>query len=1454
MSRLSMPPDPFGRDPFAEAIRLFTAPRPAPPPPQLTPQQQDDILGGALETGIAGLGYVGKVLDKTFGARAVRGGLLGGKPRELLSVLPFSDALGVTDERDVVHGTDLLADAGLITRGDDSFGNLAAGVGAEILLDPATYLTFGAGALTKAGKLASKVGGLPRGVSAKVRGYDVAESAIAPWLKPGQRVQDVARLPLPMPGLPFGHVTMRPSIMPEAVEQAAKAAGTPIRTGFQYDPLSGGLVKNMHDATPLSGVLGFGVPFGPTLGVLGTGAAGRKVAGILDKVGEGVLYSAPVRAVRAVLDPTTEGAISKRGQQLAPYFRDQQRTLRRETADEAVGLMQDAQDLLAGGDDRAAADALRMAAEFDPARGGAPLAGARNLLHDARQRLMSAVHPAGHPLAGQPVYTHMQADALLDIGQDLGARARAKLGRERAVGVDTAAWDSPHAGYFPRTLADLPWQKGESVIDYLRRTGRGFAGTHGSQIQREKLFDVPGGTVQLQDWVKDPALRGMTHATLTAHLAREIGGPAAVAGTDAWKQAEELATWLKGLPADHTAKGLDFFRADPFADLMLRGGRSDRAVAAAETAYEAVSRYAADITRGGHAPQPGDVPVTQLLKEIGLTAENPQGVYRSFEIAAQRLGLSNINDLSKFALPADVARDMVKFAKAWEAPAELSPVIAAWDWAGNLFKSWVTVPFPAFHARNLMSGLFNAWRDDALSPAAMAKAAKVIRGGTLDAPLPGMRATNPGDATKELIREMIVGRVAFTRGSGQAAVQGAAGPAPELIRRLPQVGTGKGVGEDLASFAGGLLPRKGHIWEDTSPFNIAGVNRELDTNVLIRQGRQVQGLVDDFVQASHYIALRQKGFTPDAAALKVKHYHNDYSELTPLERSLMKRVMPWYCVPTDHEILTRDGWKFHDQMTVGEDVLAYDHQAGTLHWTPLLEVNEFDFDGELMTLGCRGAKFLFTENHRWPVRMVESVVKGKKYGGQRLMMEGKDLHSMTVIPLTGDFGGEESILTPRQAAILGWVVTDGSCRWRGNHCEMVVYQSEKKYAAHLRQLLGVEPGKATDDRQAHKVYTFRVPLADAKAITAFYRSKEDLPAIAAKLSREAAEAMYDAMMMAEGSAATSTGQQHFAQSDRNRAVADAFQVLCVLTGRSAFRTAAGCYVRKTDVIWPKHWLRPNERYTGKVWCPTTAHGTWVMRHDGAVCITGNSFSRRNLPPLLEDVALRPGKVAAATRGITGTREPFEFVPPHVAEGASVRLPFGEPPGEMRFLSSFGLPIEDEAVRALGSFARGDVTRGLQGAIGQTYPLLKAPLEYAFDTQLYSGRKLQDLRPMGAFDQPGLFSEEDARKLSQVAANTPFSRFFTTIDKLSDPRKGTAETAVNLLTGGRITDVDAARERDVAARKLLEKRLRGRSGVRAAESVYVPRENLPLLSPQERQLYEVYQSAGKRLRERSKDRR
>lgn len=1294
--------------------------------PALLPQEESSKLGALLESSLGGLGYLGKVLDKTFGGRAARG-LFGGRPQELASVLPFSDTLGLTNEQDAVQGTDLARQFGLIDPGDDSFGAQAIGFGAEVATDPATW--FGAAVPRLVGKGAGMAG----------RGLGAATEALT--------------------GLnPYSYGVRK-------LSQGYDAAKIPVKALF--NPPSGGAWTG---------------------------------------IGQGLAENQYTPALKA-------------GQQTAQ--------------DSYASARVDLSDLFGKVNDPAV---LRRAL----------LQNSEGFETSARQTLAAGgMDPAS-------------IDQAIDIGRRFSDQTRQVTGMERGVGAvskefqDVPDWvrsgneaaqaagqplpypgDLPTPGYqpalyAPRTLA--PWGDDAGVSRYA---AQGMSGKSQFQANREDfLRGIPGGTDAINQLASDPRLSGVTRTLsdldVESHLQQLLTGQAHF-NSPAKEQAAQLSEWLKGLPSAAQTHGV--FSDDVLGSGLVRQLEGARVHATGQTVIEGLSQFSEPVAaleaRGVRYKTVPDV-----LQQMGLTHTDVNGVPVAADAVAGRLGMQgtfNMNALKGMAVPEDVAQDMARIGQAWKTPAVLAPVVDFWDKTVNLFKTYLTAPFAGFHFRNMMSGIFNMWRDG-VDPtkglAAGADAISMLRGGTLSPEVAAKLYPNmPLDlATKEFQKELVAHRLAFVGNNQTTDLAGK----QVLTSPLPAVGGAvRPLSQDAGDFGAGFK---------------TGWSNPLDTEnfPLARQGRAVGNTVEDWIRSTHYLANREKGLSPADAAAQVQKYQIDYSNLTEFERSVMKRLFPWYCMPVDHEILTRAGFKFYDQLTVGEEVMARTAD-GKLVWTPLLEVAEFDYDGDLMVFESRGASFEFTPNHRW-------VTTTPRYR-QAEIREAVDLNTTHSVVMSGEFDGADTVLSPRLAAILGWVVTDGHMRWVGQNCEMVIYQSEKKAIDDIRELLGVDPRQASDDRQEHRVYTFAVPSADVAALTCVIQSKSQVADVACGLSVDAAEAMYQAMMAAEGSM-SKIGQECFAQSPKNHAVRDAFQIVCLLTGRLSFQSKAGCYLRKKKVFGVKDWMARPRRYTGKIWCPKTEHGTWIVRHAGAISVTGNTFSRRSLPPLLEDLANNPAKVAGATRLLTGVRQPGDFVPPWIAEGASIPLP-GAPDGQQRYISSFGLPMEDELVKTLGSAMQGDPQRVFQQLFGMSQPFVKLPAEIATGVQMYSGRKLEDLKPYQSLTLGGLIPDDTARIATQVVGNSPASRFFSTADKLTDPRKSLIDTGINTLTGARITDVDTDKVKERVAQDLLKKMLSGKPGVRTSEDVYVPQDQIQKLTPDDLMEYNLLKEIQRRSQARSR---
>ncbi len=234
-----------------------------------------------------------------------------------------------------------------------------------------------------------------------------------------------------------------------------------------------------------------------------------------------------------------------------------------------------------------------------------------------------------------------------------------------------------------------------------------------------------------------------------------------------------------------------------------------------------------------------------------------------------------------------------------------------------------------------------------------------------------------------------------------------------------------------------------------------------------------------------------------------------------------------------------------------------------------------------------------------------------------------------------------------------------------------------------------------------------------------------------------------------------------------------------------------------------------------------------------------TFLRRNLPYQIQMAFERPSAVTPTLRAM-GATGGSEWVPEYMASGAHIPIG-GEHEGQQQYLTSLGLPVEEAFQRmkfynqdlpfGLGQRTLPAVGPTLMGLAGSLNPILKGLPEYFSNTQFYSGRKLTDLDTHGPASLWGQIPEEYARPIAQILANSPLARFVTTARTWTDPRKSTGAAALNTLTGFRLSDVDMAKQRAIAARKELEAGLETDPHL-ASFTNYFPRRDLTGPLPEE----------------------
>jgi ADP-ribose pyrophosphatase YjhB (NUDIX family) len=305
-----------------------------------------------------------------------------------------------------------------------------------------------------------------------------------------------------------------------------------------------------------------------------------------------------------------------------------------------------------------------------------------------------------------------------------------------------------------------------------------------------------------------------------------------------------------------------------------------------------------------------------------------------------------------------------------------------------------------------------------------------------------------------------------------------------------------------------------------------------------------------------------------------------------------------HCVPLRSEALTRTGWKSHEEVCVGDETLGYNPTTGLNEWTEITEVVRFAgaetvwFGGEKWAAEC-------TDEHRWLVEFKD----GSR--AMRRVSEGLPDKSRVVLAAPAPEGDATD---PRDAALLAWIVTDGHIRrtrGAGSAFAARIMQTKPRGCEALDDLLAEFPHRKAM-RPDGFVYALSMPWLRAFMDRLGWQgSKNEVPALVAGFGEDALSAFAEAAMLAEGDA----DRRRMYQNDGP--VLDAMLIAEYRLGRAprAYGSRRCKTVASNRPTVGKKGVRVREAGVSDVWCVKTGLGTWTMRQDGQVMLTGNTFPK-----------------------------------------------------------------------------------------------------------------------------------------------------------------------------------------------------------------------------------------------------
>lgn len=246
-----------------------------------------------------------------------------------------------------------------------------------------------------------------------------------------------------------------------------------------------------------------------------------------------------------------------------------------------------------------------------------------------------------------------------------------------------------------------------------------------------------------------------------------------------------------------------------------------------------------------------------------------------------------------------------------------------------------------------------------------------------------------------------------------------------------------------------------------------------------------------------------------------------------------------------------------------------------------------------------------------------------------------------------------------------------------------------------------------------------------------------------------------------------------------------------------------------------------------------------------------TWSRHMIPYTIRQFAEKPAGLYAQTARLARvSQQDAGFLPPQL--GGSLAIPIGqEQDGTQRYLSQFDTPAESlNRLVNLGSL--GDTARNV---LAQTDPVLKFFVEQGTGKQLFRGRNLEDLESTTGRLASNLVGAKEplwkATVIDNALANSPLSRYLSTLTQAGDDRKGWPAFLANTLTGLRISDQDMQKQRSIAAGQAAKELLK-ELGAKTHMNVSISKDDLAKLSPEARaeaeQLQAVLRSLAKKSRE------
>ena len=455
-------------------------------------------------------------------------------------------------------------------------------------------------------------------------------------------------------------------------------------------------------------------------------------------------------------------------------------------------------------------------------------------------------------------------------------------------------------------------------------------------------------------------------------------------------------------------------------------------------------------------------------------------------------------------------------------------------------------------------------------------------------------------------------------GSGMGATRFVPWVAQYLMSEFPQV---TDISRQTRSFFDPAGFKKNEITEQTYlSAMVAGGFTEITPGPMTWEKRR-EAVTERLVGLANKepkLVVYEKGCPILAAGFKGGYRYSD--SVANLEPDKVRPLKDIHCVDAKTQILTLEGWKYFNQIQVGDPIYEYDIERdcmiegsilNTIHTTDVIEFTAF-----------RNTKhdLRFTPNHRCVIRHKESknidIVFARDLKQGHLMFSPNALREPK----------KKKQLSDNFIELAAWVMTEGTMRNSGAYilCQSTTHNPH--HVASIDALVG-EFDDCFRKNNQHEMAQWHIRGTAQFLLNRLLPGKMKLPTteFIRTMNNPQRRLFIYTTMCGDGDCAHKLQSGLYFERNKDllyalptarvrlqhKAQVDALQMMATLCGlkSSVLPCKDGMWSftlskehKNADVQW-MHKEQYNENFA---WCPQTETGTWIMRRNGQIYVTGNS--------------------------------------------------------------------------------------------------------------------------------------------------------------------------------------------------------------------------------------------------------